>query len=708
VDVSGVRVRSSRVVESRGRRAAAAAAATNVSAPGADDGTLLEQFVATGSQQAFALLVRRHVDLVYAAARRRVRALGGDSALADDVTQAVFMILARRAATVRTRGRAGVLPAWLLSTTRYAATNAVTLETRRRRHEQGAAVMKRLSADAAPPPGEIPDPLESLSPSLDDALAKLGEPDRAAVAMRFLEGRSFREVGAALGASVEAAQMRVARALGKLRAFFGRRGVTIEAAALASGLARYGATAAPATLAPLVIANALGGAASAASAATAGTAVGAGGAGGAVGAGKASAIAHATARTLVASKLKVAAGVVAATVATAAAGVTLMSFVHPEPPPSVVAAAPTAVVPNPLWQPRGNAASPVAASAAGDAINAIPFRTIAPGELTPMPHSDLTKYRFGVDLAVTRAGNPAAFVASLAPDADTLAGPGARVPADRYRGRRVRFSTWLKTRDVRRMAGVQLQVIGPEGRVIARDGIGTAPVSGTTADWVECASVVDVPPDAVEIRLAAVLWGSGTLWTETFQLSEVPRDAETTDDARWRMFTPFARDYTAAPDPAVRRSGHRASIRMSRVGGAGSGGGGGAGGGEWTSYTRIHAGADLERFRGKTVRISAWICSADVGSVGGAGAGGPGGAGVFLNATRNTFPQLATTHGPPLPIRGTLPWFRYTATLKVPAEADVLESGVILRGGGTVWIDEVTYEIVPEQPTARPKPAGPQ
>src|SRR5688572_16879623 len=96
-----------------------------------DDLSILQRYAHERDEKAFALLVRRYVDLVYSAAVRRV----GDRHLAEDVTQAVFVILAQKANTIR----GGPLSAWLLSTVRYAAANALKMENRRRQHEHAAA-----------------------------------------------------------------------------------------------------------------------------------------------------------------------------------------------------------------------------------------------------------------------------------------------------------------------------------------------------------------------------------------------------------------------------------------------------------------------------------------------------------------------------------------------------------------------------------------
>src|SRR5688572_21471250 len=97
-----------------------------------DDWLLLREYVDRGSDAAFTRLVERHLNLVFTTCLREVR----DADLAQDVTQAVFLILARKAGGLR---RGTVLTGWLFNTARFASRNALRQQARRKAREELAA-----------------------------------------------------------------------------------------------------------------------------------------------------------------------------------------------------------------------------------------------------------------------------------------------------------------------------------------------------------------------------------------------------------------------------------------------------------------------------------------------------------------------------------------------------------------------------------------
>jgi RNA polymerase sigma factor (sigma-70 family) len=203
---------------------------------------LLRQYSQERSQQAFAELVRRYVDLVYSCARRQL----GDETAAEDVTQAVFLLLAQKASQVPTDRP---LSAWLVKAAGYYAANARRGRDRREIHVRRASEMTPVEQR----PDSSPD-WEKLSPLLDRGISRLPREDRDALLLRYFEKRSMRQVGAALGVTEDAAQKRIARAVDKLREFFVGNGVTtMTAVALAALLTERAITAAPAGLAASVL-----------------------------------------------------------------------------------------------------------------------------------------------------------------------------------------------------------------------------------------------------------------------------------------------------------------------------------------------------------------------------------------------------------------------------------------------------------------------
>ncbi|MBA3849329.1 MAG: hypothetical protein C0502_04960 [Opitutus sp.] len=203
-----------------------------------NDAELLCRYARENDQRAFGEFVQRHMALVYGAALRRT---SGRSDLAEEVAQRVFADAARKAWGLAAHPS---LAGWLHQATRYATIDALREETRRAQLAQRWAAMNESEPTAV----ALPD-WERLRPVLDEALDRLSPRDREVVLLRFFAGLPHAEVGARLGLAENAARMRAERALERLRAHLGRRGVVLTATALGLVLASQPAVAAPAGLA---------------------------------------------------------------------------------------------------------------------------------------------------------------------------------------------------------------------------------------------------------------------------------------------------------------------------------------------------------------------------------------------------------------------------------------------------------------------------
>ena len=212
-----------------------------------EDLQLLRQYAEHRSEQAFSELVHQHMDLVYSTALRLVH----ESQLAEDVTQMVFIRLARKAGSLR---HETVLTGWLYRTTQFVAQTVLRTDWRRRKREILAMQFTELDLDC-----ENESVWKEVAPLLEQGVAQLRQADQDAVLLRFFAGKSLREVGQALGISDDAAQKRVNRALEKMRDYFGRQGVTVSVALIAPAIAAHAVHTAPAGLAGTLVAASLTG-----------------------------------------------------------------------------------------------------------------------------------------------------------------------------------------------------------------------------------------------------------------------------------------------------------------------------------------------------------------------------------------------------------------------------------------------------------------
>jgi uncharacterized protein (TIGR03435 family) len=208
------------------------------------DMELVQNYSRLDSEEAFAELVRRHINLVFSVALRHV----GIPAHAEEITQAVFIILARKAASLRPDT---VLEGWLYETTRLTSSSFLRGERRRQYREQEAYMQFNLDESKE---DVVWDQMSQL---LDEAMSRLRKKDREAVILRFFKEKNLGEVAAALNVTEAAAQSRVHRALEKLHRYFNQRGVSSTAAIIAGKLSANSVHAAPVTLAKSVTAVAI-------------------------------------------------------------------------------------------------------------------------------------------------------------------------------------------------------------------------------------------------------------------------------------------------------------------------------------------------------------------------------------------------------------------------------------------------------------------
>jgi RNA polymerase sigma factor (sigma-70 family) len=594
--------------------------------PEPDDITLLKQY-AGGDESAFTALFERYVNLVYSTALRQAR----NPSHAEEVTQAVFILLARKAKSLSPKT---VLSGWLYQAARLTTASLIKREIRRQRREQEVYVQTLTEPETSL--------WEQISPLLDDAMGRLGETDRNAIVLRFFENRTPQEVAAALQLNEVTARKRVSRALEKLQKFLFKRGIASTAGTLAGAISTHSVQPAPAALAKIIAAAALakGAAASIPTLALVKT-------------------------TLLTMTMKTKTVVVTAIVGTfiLGAGVTgTYVFLHHQLARVTYASKPPMVFANSAFKQDGDRDGFFTVD-----LDANMLRT---STSAPAIH---IKGPIGTQMNHNRAfGNSDNSASTLC-----VVGPGSPLL-----GQHICVTGWLKASNVQNWASAFLLI--PTKDVKSRgwsrvDSMSDRPIVGTT-DWQSVKFVTDVPYQPCAIYFGPDLYGPGELWGDDFQISLADPDDPITDDRAWRQSIINAQDYPMTTDLANTHDGNP-SICFAYAGPANGSGK------SWTWFGHDIRYPENERYLGHTVRLSGWIKTENVSNhvqpqirpL----------SGLIMHYKRLANDSMVQDRS----IRGTLNWTPFSLTCDIPKNTGHIETSFIFWGGGKVWIDTNSLEL---------------
>jgi RNA polymerase sigma factor (sigma-70 family) len=600
--------------------------------PEPDDITLLKQY-AGGDESAFTTLFERHVHLVYSAALRQAR----NPSHAEEVTQAVFILLARKAKSLSPKT---VLSGWLYQAARLTTASLIKREIRRQRREQEVYMQTLTEPDTSL--------WEQISPLLDDAMGRLGEKDRNAIVLRFFENRTPQEVAAALKLNDVTARKRVSRALEKLQKFLFKRGIASTAGTLAGAISTHSVQRAPVALVKIVATAALakGAAASIPALALAKT-------------------------TVIALTMKTKIIVATAIIGTLILGAGVCSVYviwHHKMARVTFASKPPLAFANSAFKQDGDK----------DGFFTVDLDTNMLRTSTSAPAIHI-KGPIGAAASGTLLNNNRAFENSDN-SASTLCVVG---PGSPLLGQHICVTGWLKTSNVQKWASAFLLIATREARSKGWsrvDSMSDRPILFTT-DWQQVKFVTDVPNQPCVIYFGPDLYGPGELWGDDFHISLADPEDPITDDRAWRQSFTSAHDYPMTTDLANTHDGNP-SICFAYTGPANAS----ARSFAWFGHT-IHY-PESERYAGHTVRLSGWIKTENVSNH-----VQPQIRPLSGLMQRDSKLLAKDSMVQDKSIRGTLNWTPFSLICDIPKNTGYIVTSFIFWGSGKVWIDTNSLEL---------------
>lgn len=137
-------------------------------------------------------------------------------------------------------------------------------------------------------------------------------------------------------------------------------------------------------------------------------------------------------------------------------------------------------------------------------------------------------YEMGLDNEVFHSKSPSGLLKSLKEKPAGFATLMQEFSAANYKGKRMQFSAFIKTKQVTDWSGLWMRVDGVGQEVLGFDNMKNRSISGTN-DWKEYSVVLDVPKESKVIAFGVILSGTGSIWIDDVKFEEVTKAVESTN-----------------------------------------------------------------------------------------------------------------------------------------------------------------------------------
>ena len=315
--------------------------------------------------------------------------------------------------------------------------------------------------------------------------------------------------------------------------------------------------------------------------------------------------------------------------------------------------------------------------------------------------SNTQEYVSGVDSAVAHLGHASGSIEALGRQPNGIGLLRQSIKADKYRGKRVRVSGYIKSTPLTNGAAFLTTLYDQQDHMSYANSRWT----GSVTDWQWFGIVLDVPANSDRLEYGLALIGAGQAWLDDVSVELVedgielsslqtsplqsmglgssrPENADFESSADLQPWiTSGSADYEVGIDHDVIHSGRASAYLESKQT---------ANTGNYEVLSQFVRAAD---YRGKRLRLSGYLKTNQV----------EGWAGLWMNIASSSNQMLGLDNMQNRPITGTTGWQKYEIVLDVPEDGAVIGLGSLLQGKGEIWLDDVKLEVVGQDtPTTNP------